>query len=170
MSSEVSYSTIIDIEKSKAWENLQDLSLAHNYVPGINRTEITTEKATGVGASRRVYGNQSGMKVAMDETVTQWDEGDGFAIKLHRGDKGPPMFASGYFVYKLDEENGKTRLTTTMGYTMPWGILGTLLDVLMIKRIVYGNIRDVALSMRLFYETGNKTQPADLKKIKKSEP
>lgn len=170
MSSEISYSTIIDIEKSKAWENLQNLSLAHNYVPGINRTEITTEKTTGVGASRRVYGNQSGMKIAMDETVTQWDEGEGFAIKLHRGDKAPPMFASGYFVYKLDDLNGKTKLTTTMGYTMPWGALGGLLDALMIKRIVYGNVRDVALSMRLFYETGKKTQAAELKALKKSEP
>ena len=57
MTQEVNADTIIDIPVSKAWEKLRDLSLAHNYVPGIVKTELVSEQREGVGASRYVYRN-----------------------------------------------------------------------------------------------------------------
>ncbi|HSC76530.1 MAG TPA: SRPBCC family protein, partial [Pseudomonadales bacterium] len=62
------YNATVKITAEKAWEKLKDLSLAHNYVPGINKCVITTTQKTGVGASRRVSGPQQ----ALDETVTEW--------------------------------------------------------------------------------------------------
>lgn len=163
MSSTATWQVTIDMPRAKAWEILQDLSKAHNYVPGIVDTKITTDKKTGVGASRKVYMNKTN---AMDETVTDWNEGVGFRIRLHKGPKDSP-FPKSYFEYKLeDEAGGKTRLTTVMGYSMPFGALGQLLDNLLINKIVRGRIRDVALSMKLFYETGNRTEPAALKQLR----
>lgn len=163
MSSTATWQVVIDMPREKAWDILQDLSKAHNYVPGIVDTRITTVQKTGVGASRKVYMSKTN---AMDETVTEWNEGAGFRIRLHKGPRDAP-FPQSYFAYKLeDDASGKTRLTTTMGYNMPLGAVGKLLDNLLINSIVRGRIRDVALSMKLFYETGKPTTPAALKQLR----
>jgi hypothetical protein len=68
------YNATARIPADKAWQNLRDLSLGNQYVPGINKCVVTTEKKEGVGASRRVSGPQQ----ALDETVVEWNEGRGF--------------------------------------------------------------------------------------------
>jgi len=163
MSSTATWQVVINMPRAKVWEILQDLSKAHNYVPGVIDTKITTQQQTGVGASRKVYMSKTD---AMDETVTEWTEGYGFRIRLHKGPKDSP-FPNSHFIYRLDDEGSdKTRLTTTMGYSMPMGAVGQLLDKLLIHSIVRGRIRDVALSMKLFYESGKRTEPAALKQLR----
>lgn len=163
--SEVSYQLVMNIPRAEAWERLRDLSLAHHYVPGIVNTEITTDQKEGVGASRKVY--QSASRY-LEETVTQWNDGSGFTIRLHKGEKDAP-FKNAFFRYELkDAAHGKTRLLVTMGYKPPLGGLGTLLDKALLKHIIGKAIRDVALSMKLFYESGKPTEKADLKSLKQS--
>ena len=74
MTREVSADVIIDMPRAQAWETLSDISLAHHYVPGIVRTEIVSEQAMGVGASRYVYRNA---KSYIQETVEEWRDGEG---------------------------------------------------------------------------------------------
>jgi hypothetical protein len=163
--SEVSFQVVINMPKSDAWQRLQDLTLAHHYVPGIVSTEITTSQTRGVGTSRKVY--QSGSRY-LEETVTQWDEGNGFTLRLHKREKDAP-FRNAFFRYELkDAGNGKTRLITTMGYTPPLGAIGKTLDKWLLNRIIRSAIRDVALSMKLYYETGEPTDKSALKSLKQS--
>lgn len=163
MVSEASWQVTIDMPKEKAWGILKDFSQAHNYVPGIIKTEIITDNKEGVGASRYVY--QSKTKT-LQETITDWDEGNGFRLRLHKGEKDSP-FKNAFFVYKIEDAgNNQTRLSTTMGYTPPMSGFGVVLDKLFLNKIITGVIRDVALSMKYYYETGKPTQPADLKKLK----
>ncbi len=158
-------SVILDMPIAQAWEKMRDLTASVNYVPGLLTCDITTEQREGVGTSRRVKNSF----LEMDETVVEWTEGGGFKIRLHDGAKKPPMFAEAYFIYAIaDAGDGKTRLTTAMDYRMPWGVLGRLLNSLMIQHIVRGQVRDVAVSMKYNYETGEKTPPAELKRLKKT--
>jgi hypothetical protein len=165
MTQEVNADTIIDIPISKAWEKLRDLSLAHNYVPGIVKTELVSEQREGVGASRYVYRNA---KSYIQETVEEWQEGTGFLIHLHKGDKPAPPFKDAWFRYALEDcGNEQTRLTTTLMYEMPWGGLGNWLGARM-AGFVKATISDVAVSMKLYYETGEPTTAAALKTYKAS--
>lgn len=162
---EVSARATINMSREQAWEKLQDLSLAHNYVPGLISCTITTEKKTGVGASRVVVNKF----MRMDETVVEWNEGNGFRIRLHKGDKPASPFAEAYFTYKLsDAGEGKTTLTTQMNYRLPWGGFGRVLNRVLFGGIVKGQIRDVGLSMKYFYENGEPTPPEALKALKKA--
>lgn len=158
-------SVIIDMPRAAAWEKMRDLTASVNYVPGLLACDITTEQKEGVGTSRRVKNKF----LEMDETVIEWNEGHGFTIRLHDGDNKPPMFAEAYFIYAIDDAGDptKTRLTTAMAYRMPWGPLGKALNALMIRFIVAGQVRDVAVSMKYNYETGTKTPPAELKRLKR---
>ena len=73
----------VELPLSRSWVLLSDLSLAHEYVPGIQRTELVGDKTTGVGASRRVFSSERDYIL---ETVTDWREREGFTLDLHDDD------------------------------------------------------------------------------------
>ena len=163
MTQEVKAQTVIDMPLGDAWAKLRDISQAHNYVPGIVKTEIVSAATEGVGASRYVYRNP---KSYIQETVQEWEEGKGFLIHLHRGEKPAPPFKDAWFRYALEDNgNGQTRLTTSLIYEMPWGGLGAWLGARM-SGFVQATIADVAHSMKLYYETGMPTTGAALKTYK----
>ncbi|MEE4146191.1 MAG: SRPBCC family protein [Halieaceae bacterium] len=165
MTRKVSSQRVLDMPRDRAWEKLRDISLAHNYVPGIVKTEIVSEQREGVGASRYVYRNA---KSYIQETVVAWDEGRGFLIRLHRGDGPAPPFRNAWFRYELaDEGVDKTLFTASLEYQLPWGALGAWLEKRM-EKLVQSTIDDVAVSMQLFYETGKPTTAAALKALKRS--
>jgi hypothetical protein len=165
MTREVTSQIVIDMPRSDAWDKLRDISLAHNYVPGIVKTEIVSEQAEGVGASRYVYRNA---KSYIQETVAEWDEGQGFLIRLHRGDKPAPPFRNAWFHYKLEDEGtGQTLFTANLKFELPWGALGAWLEKKM-EKVVGTVVSDVAASMKLYYETGQPTTAAALKAYKTS--
>lgn len=162
--SDASWQLILDMPREQAWNILQDLTQAHNYVPGIIDTQLTTERTHGVGASRNVY--QSTSKY-LQETVIEWNEGYGFKLRLHKGQKDSP-FPNARFTYQIEDQGQQCLLTTTMSYDMPFGMIGRKLDEWFLNRIITGVIRDVAFSMKHYYETGKVTTKADLKNIKRA--
>jgi len=164
MTTEVSARIVIDLPRARAWEKLRDISLAHHYVPGIVRTELVSANAEGVGASRYVYRNATNY---LQETITEWDEGRGFLIRLHRGKRPPPLFRAATFRYALRDEPGdRTLLTARLRYELPWGALGAWLEKRM-EKTVAATVADVAMAMKLYYESGEPTTPQRLKAFKR---
>ena len=165
MNRSATYSVLIAMPRAAAWEKLSDLSLAHHYVPGLVRSEIITATKMGLGASRRVYQSETR---CIDETVIEWQEGQGFLIRLHRGDKGaPPPFREATFRYWLEDAGvDATRLTTTLAYTPRWGVLGRMLDRLLLAKAIRGSVRDVAICLRDFYQTGQAVTPERLQTLR----
>ncbi len=139
------------LSKQAAWGRLSDLSLAHNYVPGIRRTEITTTERRGVGASRRVYRSATD---AMDESVVEWGEGSGFRLRLHYGAGGPPFpFEQAWFRYRIEDgDSTTTRLSLALEYDMRWGAAGKILGALGTHWIIQRQIETIAKRLKQFYE------------------
>ena len=166
MTREVSAQVVIDLPREQAWDKLRDISLAHNYVPGIVKTEIVSEQPTGVGASRYVYRNS---KSYIQETVEEWDEERGFLIRLHRGDKPALPFKNAWFRYELEDQGTqKTLFTASMKFELPLGVLGGWLEK-KLEKFVAATISDVAISMKLYYETDQPTTRSALKTYKASQ-
>lgn len=163
MATEISYKVSIDLPREKSWEIMQDITAPHKYVPGLLKTEMHTEQTSGVGASRRVFKKM----MALDETVTHWNEGYGFKIRLHDGPKSKP-FPGAFFEYAIaDGTNDTTVFTATMGYQFPLGPIGAVINKLLIEPFVKLEIRDVALAVKHYYETGKTPTKADLKALRK---
>ena len=163
MTRKVTAQVVLDMPRGQAWNRLRDISLAHNYVPGIIKTEIVSEQAEGVGASRYVYRNA---KTYIQETVVEWSEGRGFLIRLHKGDKPAPPFRNASFRYELaDQGQGQTLFTASLEYELPWGALGAWLEKRM-EKVVQATVRDITAAMKLYYETGQPTTAAALKSYK----
>ncbi len=162
MDNKASYSVYLDMPREKIWEKLRDFTLAPNYVPGVDAVKITTEKKEGIGASRRI------LPKGMDETVVEWNEGYGFVLRLHSGDNGPPVpFKEARFRYAMEDAGNRTRFTMGLMYTMRMGGFGRFLDKLFMGKFIVTAVKDVAISLKHFFETGEPVTPAILKQLKK---
>lgn len=145
----------IELPLELAWQNLRDLTLAKHYVPGVVDVEITTERAEGVGASRRIHKDDGS---TMDETVVDWREGEGFAFRFHRGANGPPApFERAGFVYALRPDGTGCEVTTTLSYTVRWGATGRLLDRLLLRRQIQAEVETIASGLARYYESEAET-------------
>jgi hypothetical protein len=159
----VGVQVIADIDPARAWRLLQDLSLPHNYVPGIARTEIMSELTRGVGAHRRVYEEKGGF---LEETVIEWREGEGFVIRLHRGDKPMAPFTRAEFCYALHPHGGdQTLIELAIVFGMPWGTPGEKLGDWFIRPVMEKRLVQIAAGMKHFYETGMAAGDEDRKRF-----
>lgn len=156
----------IDLPRAEVWDRLRDLSLAHNYVPGVAAIRIDTASREGVGASRTVIMDNGS---EMQETVEEWNEGYGFLIRLHRDDKpAMPIFSRFYFRYRIDDDGDGTLFEPALVYETRFGPLGRLLGKLIHSRLA-ASAQDVGLAMKDYYETGQPVSPERLQELKKAE-
>lgn len=154
---DVSAEAVLGMSRTQAWRHLRDFTLAQYYVPGVTGIEITTAQREGAGASRRVYCKD---RKPVDETVVRWEEGRGFTVRLHHGDKPNVPFKHAEFTYWLDDTpDGHTRIRTTMSYEPSFGILGRVLDRLLLHRVVTSTVQTIADGVRHLYETGTSANP-----------
>lgn len=158
------YEIEVHVSREEAWEKLRDLSAAIHYVPGLTSAEITTGQREGVGTSRRVCQG----KRALNETITEWHDGQGFTLRLHRGEKnGPiPPLTAAWYDYGLVERDGKLFLSNRMRYEVGLGFLGQWLDKLGIGKVIANAVRDSTIAQKIYYETGNTVTPEILRAAK----
>jgi len=161
---EAAGSTAINVPKAQIWDGLRDLSLAHDYVPGVAAVRMDTAQREGVGASRTVI-MQDGSE--MQETVEEWTEGAGFLIRLHKGDKpAMPIFKRFYFRYLIEADgDDATVFRPALLYETRFGPLGALLGKLAHKTMQQ-SAQDVGIAMKEYYETGKPVSAERFKELK----
>lgn len=155
---QVSFETTIAMSRAEAWEKLRDLLIARHYVPGVTNIEYNTEQHEGVGASRKVY--MKGQK-PVDETVIDWEDGHGFTIRLHQGDKPAAPFKEATFRYRIDDTpDGQTLFKGIISYEVGMGLIGKVLDALVVHRMMLKTNEALKNNVKIFYETGKTANPA----------
>lgn len=138
------------LRPAECWEKLRDLSLARHYVPGVEEIEFLTEQRQGVGTSRIAR-----MKVGgLHETVIEWNDGEGFLLRLHRGENPPRPMKEATFRYAIEPDGVSTHIVLSMTYAFGMGPLGPLLESLA-RRPIQGNLDKIATRLPRFWETGN---------------
>ena len=147
---DISHRFTIDLPPDDCWGKLRDLTLADRYVPSVRAVDIDTVEREGVGASRTVHLDR-GLK--MNETVVEWSDGQGFLLRLHRGEAPiAPLFSANTFRYAIEPEGDGTAMTLTMSYEprgVITGVLCGLVAVPMFKR----QLKEISARLKAFYET-----------------
>ena len=149
----LSYSSnaLIELPLSRSWALLSDLTLAHEYVPGIQRTELVGNKTTGVGASRRVFSSERDYIL---ETVSDWREEEGFTLDLHN-DNGdaPAPFSQASFEYRLEAAGeDRTLVSTELRFTLRGGVVGQWLGSVLLGGVFQDQVDAVTVALKAFYE------------------
>jgi hypothetical protein len=154
----LTFETVIAMPRADVWDKLRDLRTARHYVPGVTEIELSTSQREGIGASRKVF--MKGRE-PVDETAIAWQDGSGFTLKIHNGEKPPSPFKLATFQYAIeDAPGGQTRLRGTFSYEMAGGIFGWLLEKLVVRRALERSNAAVAANMKRFYETGQSKEEA----------
>lgn len=153
----VSYDIVVNVPHAQAWEYLRDLSRAHYYVPGLKNTRIDTAQITGVGTSRTVFPKNM---QPLEETVIEWNEGDGFVLNLHRGGKPMAPFEKAEFVYAI-EANGADciRFKPQLRYQVADSWFARMLERFVMRRLLQKNVVGVAQALKQYYESGKPSNP-----------
>ncbi len=155
----------LNLDRTAAWWRLRDLSAPHLYVPGLTGAAFSGRQREGVGTHRRV--RAAGL-LTLDETVTEWREAAGLAIRLHRGDRGPPPpFRTFLFEYGLVDRDGRTWLVNRVRYSLrpfPWG---ARVDRVLLRPFIARLLRDITLAQKIHYETGERVTGAGLRAWKR---
>ena len=157
----------VDVDLTAAWRRLRDLSAPHLYVPGLTGAAFTGRQREGVGTRRRV--RAAGL-LTLDETVTEWREGAGLTLRLHRGDRGPPLpFRAFLFDYGLVDRGGSTWLVNRVRYSLRPIARSARLDRAIVRPFIARVLRDITLAQKIHYETGRRVTAARLRAWKREE-
>lgn len=121
-------SVYIEGSPTRVWAALSRLDALHEYDPGIRRSEVQSEQATGLGADRHCEIAGGGW---FRERVTVWEPERELEFTLH--DCTLPVRRLRHH-YTLTPERGGTRVDQTQDYALKYGAVGVLLDVLVVRR------------------------------------
>lgn len=119
----------INASIEKVWAMLTDLELLEQYDPTVKKSTLVSAEKTGLGAKRKVLMLDG--KNWFDEKVTAYKTNEELTYQLT--DCSFPIKGLKHS-YSFEKVGNQTKVKQVMEYTVKFGLLGKLLDVLMIRK------------------------------------
>lgn len=116
------------------WRCLSDLELVQHYNPVVLKASLPGEARKGVGALRQCVLKPKGKVL---ERVTVWEEGRAVGLEVVESDW--PVTEMNW-VTRIEPKGDGAVLSQKLDYAMKFGLLGVLLDTLVMKRNVTKNV------------------------------
>lgn len=134
----------------KVWKILADLESVQYYSPMIARARYTSSRREGVGASRHCDFKPKGYA---KERVIGWEPKKSISMEMYESE-WPVKFMR--WKTSLKKDVNQTLVASDTEYELKFGILGKLMDALMMRRKFHKIIDDVFADMKRFIETRSK--------------
>lgn len=139
--------TLINAPVEKVWEVLADFSGVEKWAPSVTKSYSLTENNGGPEAARHCDVAGFG---GIEEYVTEWNEGSGFTFRVTG--VGPIREANSSWL--AEGKDGKTLLTTSLEYTTRFGIIGSVINVLMMRRKLRQGLAQTHAGLDYYLRTG----------------
>ena len=117
------------------WEVMADFGSAATWAPDMLQSGLRGDRKTGVG-TYRVLRHAWGFKI--EEIVTEWSDGAGYSFELV---KAPFPMRDVHETWVLEAVDSHALLTITVSYDMRLGLLGALLDAVLVRFVVAREMR-----------------------------
>ena len=141
---EITVNTSID----KVWAMLTNLELLDQYDPTVKKSTLVSTEKTGLGAKRKVLMLDG--KNWFDEKVTVFKPNEALAYQLT--DCSFPIQRLKHS-YSFEKVGNQTIVKQVMEYTVKFGLLGRLLDSLMIRKQSDTGIKKFFAGLKSYAET-----------------
>lgn len=139
----------INASTSKIWTVLSDYSNIQVFHPNVEYVDQLSEDDRGLGAKRRCNFYD---KTSAVEEIIDWNEGKSFTVVITEAVM-PVVEATAIMgVNKIDEHHSQVFLEMT--YTPKWGILGKIIDVVMLRMAMRRIFAQVLKGLQHHVETG----------------
>ena len=113
----------------KVWTLLTDLELLDKYDPTVKKSTLLSTEITGIGAKRKVLMLDG--KNWFNEKVTVFNPTEASTYQLTECSFPIKGLTHSYSFEKIDNQ---TKVKQVMEYTVKFGLLGKLLDAMMIRK------------------------------------
>ncbi len=140
----------VNASQGKVWEILADIGGIQNYNPGVSKSYSTSESNSGLGASRHCDLLPMG---AVEERVIEWNEGSDYKIEIFEG-KGVPPFKTAVARITVKSAGNGAVVTMHFEYRMKYGLVGALMDAIMVKPQFSKAIPGILAGLKHHAETG----------------
>jgi ligand-binding SRPBCC domain-containing protein len=141
---------LIQAPPEKIWQVLATPDLLDKYDPTVKRSSLISDEKTSIGAKRRV--DMLDGKNWFEEKITQYQPNESLTYELTACSFPVHKLKHSYSFQKIGE---KTKVSQVMEYTVKFGLLGKLLDVLMIRRQSDAGIKKFFSGLKSYIESNN---------------
>ena len=128
------------------------LDALDEFDPGISKSELRSDEAQGVGASRHCELRAGGW---FEDRVTVWRPHREIAFELQ--DCTLPVKVLRHH-YTLTPEGGGTRVEQLQEYELKYGPLGAILDALVVRRKWDAGIKSFFAGLKAYVERASKAE------------
>jgi len=144
------FTLTINAPASKIWTVLSDFSNIQMFHPNVRDVDQLSEVDRGVGAARRCNFYDGGSAV---EKITTWDnEQRSFTCTVTEIAAPIQDITSSMWVETIDSQRSKVHIE--MSYTPKWGILGVILNALVLRFALQSVFKKVLTGLQTHLETG----------------
>jgi len=119
----------VNASVDKIWSMLTDLELLDKYDPTVKKSTLISSEKTGMNAKRKVLMLDG--KNWFDEKITVFKANEALTYQLT--DCSFPIKGLKHS-YSFEKVGNQTKVKQVMEYTVKFGLLGKLLDSLMIRK------------------------------------
>ena len=130
------------------WAILSDLERLDQYDPTVMKSTLVSSEKKGIGAKRKVLMLDG--KNWFEEKITVFQHADSLTYELT--DCSFPIKWLKHS-YTFEEVNGQTKVIQVMEYTVKFGLLGKLLDFMMIRKQSDDGIKKFFAGLKSYAET-----------------
>jgi ligand-binding SRPBCC domain-containing protein len=117
------------------WALLADFGGVADWAPYMRVSKLVGQQATGAG-TRRAMRHAWGFR--FEECVTQWHDGKGYAFDVL---KAPFPLRDVKEAWAMGAEEGRTVVSTQVRYRVYLGLIGLILDWLLVRFVVRREMR-----------------------------
>jgi ligand-binding SRPBCC domain-containing protein len=138
----------VEAPPERVWAALARLDALQEFDPGIERSSLQSPNAEGIGASRHCDLREGGW---FRDRVTVWRSGRELAFELY--DCTLPVRRLRHH-YTLTPDGKGTRVEQEQEYELKYGMLGAILDALVVRRKWDAGIKSFFSGLKAYVETG----------------
>ena len=126
----LTYSTLVDAPTEEVWAAIGDFGNVAKVNPNVSNSYLTSDATDGVGATRHCDLSLYGASV--EERITEWVDGEKLAIDVYDSNR-LPIIEDSTAMMRVDAVGEKTRLTSSLSYSVKYGPVGAVMNRLMLR-------------------------------------
>lgn len=138
----------IDSPREKVWSVLASLDVLDRYDPGIKKSRVVSSQAQGLGAARHCDLTPGGW---FKEKVTEWRPHEAMAFELFECTLPVRRLKHSY---TLTPDAGGTVVNQRMEYELKFGVVGQVLDAMMVRKKWNTGIKGFFAGLKRYVEAG----------------
>lgn len=146
----------INAPKEEVWPTLADFGNIYKFNPTVPHSYSTNAQSGGLGAMRHCDLNIPG--ASLEERVIRWVDGEEMEIEIFDSTKAPPFKTAFATISVRSEGENASVARGTIQYTMKYGPIGALMDLLVVKPQFSTAWAGLLAGLKHHIETGEKVE------------